>query len=271
MSTSDKVNILVVDDMPDKLLAMQAILEELDQNIVAVRSGREALRRLLEQEFAVILLDVNMPDMDGFETASLIRQRERLEHTPIIFVTAFSDETHAGQGYSLGAVDYILAPVIPEVLRTKVGVFVDLYRKSLQIKQQAEERITLAKEQAARAAAEALTRRTTFLADASSQLTRSLDFDATVTALLSLALDELGDIAGFSGAGDRGTSGHCQLCWRTPDSTKVELLRLSIDQLPAPLNGAMNRVTQSGKTQSLGPIFFSDMPRNTAQIAPAQC
>jgi CheY-like chemotaxis protein len=107
MSDEDKVNILVVDDVPDKLLTMEAILEELGQNVVCVGSGREALRRLLYEDFAVILLDVNMPDMDGFETAALIRQRKRSESTPIIFVTAFSDETHAFQGYSLGAVDYL--------------------------------------------------------------------------------------------------------------------------------------------------------------------
>ncbi|MGC4076088.1 MAG: response regulator [Rubrivivax sp.] len=96
------------------------------------------MRQVLSQEFAVILLDVNMPDMDGFETASLIRQRKSSLHTPIIFITAFGDEMHAARGYSLGAVDYILAPVVPDVLRTKVGVFVDLFRKSHQLKRQAD-------------------------------------------------------------------------------------------------------------------------------------
>src|SRR4051794_5891205 len=135
----DKVNILVVDDLPEKILAMELILEELGENVISVRSGREALRQLLVYDFAVILLDVNMPDMDGFETAALIRQRKRSAHTPIIFITAFSDEMHAAQGYSLGAVDFILAPVIPEVLRTKVAVFVDLFRKTELVKRQAEE------------------------------------------------------------------------------------------------------------------------------------
>src|SRR5438270_8356032 len=108
-----KVNILLVDDKPEKLLALEAVLEELHQNIVRAYSGREALRAVLQEEFAVILLDVNMPGMDGFETASLIRQRKSSEHTPIIFVTAFEDEMHVVRGYSLGAVDYILAPVVP--------------------------------------------------------------------------------------------------------------------------------------------------------------
>src|SRR3954470_6575603 len=136
--SENKASILIVDDRPDKLLAIEAVLEDLGQNIVRAYSGREALRQVLSQEFAVILLDVNMPDMDGFETASLIRQRKSSEHTPIIFITAFGDEMHAVRGYSLGAVDYILAPVLPEVLRTKVGVFVDLYAKSDQVRRQAE-------------------------------------------------------------------------------------------------------------------------------------
>jgi len=131
-------SILIVDDRPEKVLALEAVLEDLNQNIVRAYSGREALRFLLKQDFAVILLDVNMPGMDGFETAEMIRQRASSRHTPIIFITAFGDEIHASRGYSLGAVDYILAPVLPEILRTKVSVFVDLYTKTEQIKQQAD-------------------------------------------------------------------------------------------------------------------------------------
>src|SRR5258708_29445908 len=134
-----KVNILLVDDRPDKLLALEAVLEDLGQNIVRAHSGREALRALLSQEFAVILLDVNMPGMDGLETASLIRQRKSTRQTPIIFVTAFADEMHVSRGYSLGAVDYILAPVVPDVLRTKVAVFVDLDRKTRELRRQADQ------------------------------------------------------------------------------------------------------------------------------------
>ena len=100
-------------------------------------SGREALRSVMEQEFAVILLDVNMPGMDGFETASLIRQRKNSEHVPIIFITAYGDDDHRTRGYSLGAVDYIQTPVVPEVLKTKVSVFVDLFRKTEQVRRQA--------------------------------------------------------------------------------------------------------------------------------------
>ncbi|HEX7253273.1 MAG TPA: response regulator, partial [Thermoanaerobaculia bacterium] len=133
----ERVSILAVDDDPQKLLALSALLSELDQEVVTASSGREALRHLLQREFAVILLDVRMPDMDGFETAALIRQRQSTEHTPIIFITSYGDETHATHGYSLGAVDYILAPVEPEVLKTKVLVFAELFRKTAQVRLQA--------------------------------------------------------------------------------------------------------------------------------------
>src|SRR2546421_8563579 len=116
-----KANILLVDDRPDKLLALEAILGSLNQNIVQARSGKEALRQLLKENFAVILLDVSMPGMDGFETASLIRKRPATEHTPIIFVTSIGNSpSQMYQGYSLGAVDYILTPIVPDVLRAKV-------------------------------------------------------------------------------------------------------------------------------------------------------
>ncbi|MEO5802223.1 MAG: ATP-binding protein [Verrucomicrobiota bacterium] len=132
-----KVNILLVDDRPDKLLALEAVLSDLNQNLVKVKSGKEALRELLHHEFAVILLDVAMPIMDGFETAALIRKRMNSEHTPIIFVTSLSDsENHIARGYSLGAVDYILTPIVAEVLKTKVSVFVELFKKTEQIKEQ---------------------------------------------------------------------------------------------------------------------------------------
>ncbi len=148
-SSGDKVSILVVDDRADKRLAYEVMLAELKQNIVCVRSGKEALRRLLREDFAAILLDVNMPGMDGFETAALIRQRQRCETTPIIFVSAINDTlTHISRGYSLGAVDYILTPVVPDILRAKIAVFVDLFKKTEQIKRQAEERESLIREQA---------------------------------------------------------------------------------------------------------------------------
>lgn len=129
-----KVDILIVDDQPGKLLTYEAMLSELGENLVLARSGKEALQFLLQREFAVILLDVVMPEMDGFETASLIRQHPRLEHTPIIFVTAFStSDLDRLKGYELGAVDYVFVPIVPEILRAKVSAFVDLYRKKREL------------------------------------------------------------------------------------------------------------------------------------------
>ena len=137
MDAADKISVLLVDDRPEKLLALEAILADLPLNLVRAYSGRDALRCLLQQEYAAILLDVNMPGMDGFDTAQLIRQRKSSEHTPIIFVTAYHDELFMSRGYSLGAVDYILQPVVPEILRSKVAVFVDLYRKNRIVREQA--------------------------------------------------------------------------------------------------------------------------------------
>ena len=135
-----KANILIVDDRPDKLMAVEAILSSLGENILKARSGKEALRHLLHEEVAVILLDVSMPCMDGFETAALIRKRASSEHTPIIFITSINtSENHVSQGYSLGAVDYMLTPIVPEILRTKVAVLVDLHKKSELVRRQAEQ------------------------------------------------------------------------------------------------------------------------------------
>ena len=128
MNEGKRADILIVDDLPEKHLTYRVALEALDQNIVAVDSGEAALQMLLEREFAVILLDVNMPGMSGLETAALIRQRRKSRHTPIIFVTAFADDVQTAEGYTLGAVDYIQTPIVPEILRAKIGVFVELYR-----------------------------------------------------------------------------------------------------------------------------------------------
>ena len=119
--SSERVNILVVDDRPEKASAIEATLAELGQNVVTASSGREALRCLLKHDFAVVLLDVGMPNMDGFETAAMIRQRKRSEHTPIIFVTSSTDEAHIAKGYSLGAVDFISTPLDPDVLRVRLS------------------------------------------------------------------------------------------------------------------------------------------------------
>jgi signal transduction histidine kinase len=131
----DKVSILLVDDQPQRLLAYRTILEHLGPELVGAHSGREALELLMNQEFAVVLLDVSMPDMDGFEAAKLIHEHPRFEKTPIIFVTGVHlDDLDRLKGYSLGAVDYVSVPIVPQILRSKVSVLVELYlkRKELQ-------------------------------------------------------------------------------------------------------------------------------------------
>jgi signal transduction histidine kinase len=191
----EKSSILVVDDLPEKLLVFGTLLEELGQDLVFVRSGAEALREVLKREFAVILLDVNMPDIDGFETASLIRQYKRSAHTPIIFITAYADEMQTHRGYSLGAVDYILSPVVPEVLRSKVKVFVDLHNMQRRVRRQAEHQVALAASEAGRRAAEENTRRSNFLAEVSRVLGGSLDVDIGMRELLRLLVPQVADSA----------------------------------------------------------------------------
>lgn len=150
----ERVNILLVDDQVANLVALEAMLDGLGQEAVPARSGREALKWLLTHDAAVILLDVAMPEMDGFETASFIRQRERSRHTPIIFLTAAAQyQTEAVRGYALGAVDYLLKPVVPEFVRSKVAVFVELAKQRALLARQAE--LLRAGEQAARDLAEA--------------------------------------------------------------------------------------------------------------------
>jgi CheY-like chemotaxis protein len=135
----EPARILLVDDRPDNLLALEAILASLGQTLVRASSGEEALKALLADDYAVILLDVQMPGMDGFETAAHIKRRERTRDIPIIFLTAINREPqHAFRGYSTGAVDYLAKPFDPWVLRAKVAVFVDLHRKNRQLRRQAE-------------------------------------------------------------------------------------------------------------------------------------
>ncbi|NNB87795.1 PAS domain S-box protein [Corallococcus exiguus] len=137
-AATPRAAILMVDDHPANLLALEAILEPLGQDLVKATSGEEALKQLLQRDFAVILMDVQMPGLDGFQTAALIKQRERTRTIPIIFLTALSrDAAHVFKGYAHGAVDYLLKPFDPEILRSKVSVFVDLFLKEQQLQRQA--------------------------------------------------------------------------------------------------------------------------------------
>ena len=189
----ERSNILIVDDRLDKRVVFRTILEELDQNIVTASSGEEALRWLLDNDCAVILLDVNMPGMDGLETAELIRARRKSAHTPIIFITAFADEMHTARGYSLGAVDYILSPVVPNILRSKVKALVQLHRLNAELKKRSDERVALVREQAARTSAEEQQRRANFLAEATQVMGSSLEVDTILTDASGLVVPFLAD------------------------------------------------------------------------------
>lgn len=135
----EAVKLLLVDDDRDALLALQAILEPLNQHLMLAESGKDALRMCLDHNIAAILLDVRMPDMDGFETAELIRSRKRSRHTPILFLTAYRSDEQLFRGYDLGAVDFLFKPIVPEVLQSKVAVFVELSRSEQMLRRQAEE------------------------------------------------------------------------------------------------------------------------------------
>ena len=139
MQSAPKVNILLVDDQVSNLLVLEAALAPLRQNLVKARSGEKALEYLLDEDFAVILMDVQMPGMSGLETAELIRGRDRCRHIPIIFITAFeTTNVQIFKGYALGAVDYLFKPIVPQVLQSKVAVFVDLFQKTVELQRQAE-------------------------------------------------------------------------------------------------------------------------------------
>src|SRR6201987_2754496 len=134
MADNNKVNILLVDDQPAKLLAYEVILKDLNENLVMVSSGEAALEYLLKNEIAVVLIDVCMPELDGFELVSMIRAHPRFQKTAIIFISAIQvSELDRLRGYEMGAVDYVPVPVVPEVLRAKIRVFAELYRKTRQL------------------------------------------------------------------------------------------------------------------------------------------
>jgi signal transduction histidine kinase/DNA-binding response OmpR family regulator len=259
MSADEKVNILVVDDLPEKRLVLESVLADLGETVVTVGSGTEALQQILQHEFAVILLDVNMPGLDGFETAALIRKRKKSAHVPIIFITAYVDEMHTVQGYSLGAVDYIIAPFVPEILRSKVKVFVDLFRMAQQVRRQAEERVALWHEKAARLAAEEGNRRLAFLARAGTVLGRSLDFDATAKDAARLAVPVLADLSAISLIDLTGAIGRTILARTGDEGAPVVTEVGGFEGLPEVLSGMIDRVL-SGDAKEFLPAALPGAP-----------
>ncbi|HTL31593.1 MAG TPA: response regulator [Kofleriaceae bacterium] len=248
----ERANILVVDDRPDKLLVYKTMLEDLGQNVLTATSGDEALKQVLERDFALILLDVNMPGLDGLETAALIRGRKKSAHTPIMLITSdYGDEPRIRKAYSLGAVDYISSPVVPEILRAKVNVFVELHLLAEQAKRQAQERIALVEEKAAREAAERASRRLAFLAEASGELASSLDLEATLRAFLGLVVPRLADVGLLSISAVDGQLDRHEMVWSSNDP-EHPLLTASLLELGSPLLEKMaQRVRESGKPETI--------------------
>ena len=227
-----------------------------------VSSGAQALKELLEREFAVILLDVNMPDIDGIETAELIRQHRKTAHTPIIFVTAYADEMQTARGYQLGAVDYILSPIVPEILRSKVRVFVELYRAQRRAK-------SLARAEADREVAQEATRRSEFLAFASRELGASLDLEEGMHRLLDVTAPALADAALLCVAVESEQILLCRSAPSTGDASERPVTRAlsSLHALPIALREAIEHVGGEGREIDL-PIWESSPSEENSYLWP---
>ncbi|MBA3468002.1 MAG: response regulator [Herpetosiphonaceae bacterium] len=267
MTIEQSVHILLVDDRMENLLALEAILEPLGHHLVLAQSGAQALRALLKQDFAVILLDVQMPDMDGFETARLIRSRDRSQHTPIIFLTALdTSDTNVSKGYLVGAVDFMFKPFMPDVLRFKVAVFVELFKKTAEIQLHAaglEDRVqartadlmianeSLRAEIYERERAEQALR---FLANATAALSASLEYDHTLQVITQLAVPYLADTCVVDIVADEQSPRHFVVAHA--DGERAEELRQQFTNFhfdwnrPHPVTAAL----RSGKTQLVSNI-----------------
>src|SRR5262245_5373983 len=249
MAGEEKAKILIVDDLAENLMSYQAILDELGQELVLARSGEEALKEVLKSDFAVILLDVNMPGLDGLETAALIRKRKRSSHTPIIFITAFTDELRVSEGYAHGAVDYISTPVVPNILRAKVRVFVDLFRLNAQIRRHAEEQVAHAEERSKREAAEEANRRLSFLARAGAIITKSLDRQVTIESTLRLLVPEH---AAHAVLAEQDDAGRWRRVWARRDADSIGFHGAEgLDNLPDDWRQAIERAFSTGLTDHM--------------------
>jgi signal transduction histidine kinase len=258
VDSQERAKILVVDDLEQNLLGYQAILDDLGEDLVLVHSGEEALKEVLNHEFAVILLDVNMPGLDGLETAALIRKRKKSAHTPIIFLTAFTDEVRVSEGYAHGAVDFISAPVVPAILRAKIKVFVDLFRMREQIKQHALER-------SKREMAEEAVRRLTFLARAGAIITKSLDRDVTIETILRLLVPECAEEAVLA---EHDRVGRWKAVWSRPTGETMAVgMNEFATELPAPWRRAIQRAAASEATDASLLVAETDQEQSRHLLA----
>lgn len=274
MTHGNKCHILLVDDQPENLLALESVLGRLGQNLVKANSCREALRHILEHDFAVILLDVRMPETDGFETATLIRARERSKHVPIIFLTALgTNEAEMIQGYSLGAVDYLFKPFIPEVLTSKVAVFVDLFQMREQIRQQAQDlSITnqhLEQEILERKRAEMEVAHLQMLTkQAHLSVTRVLEESRTLADATPKLFQAIGECAGwvFGAMWSVAAEEHllrCEEVWHLPSVEAAEFAAASRLRTFAHGSGLPGRVWASGEPCWISNVLAdTDFPRN---------
>jgi signal transduction histidine kinase/DNA-binding response OmpR family regulator len=238
-TAAEQANILIVDDLPENLVVCESILSALGENLVMVTSGAQALRQVLERPFAVILLDVNMPDMDGFETARLLRKHRRSSATPIVFLTAFADEVLTAEAYASGAVDYLPTPIVPEILRAKVRIFVELYKMRRQMEHRAEERARLT-------VTEEANRRLMFLADSGALLGRSLDFATTAQDVVRLPLPFLSQTSLLTFA-PGVVAGGKPLFAELQSGPEVSMTELnSLDEAPPDVRAAAARALATG-------------------------
>ncbi len=269
MSASGQVNILMVDDQPSKLLTYEAILADLRLNLIKATSGREALEHLLKQEIAVVLMDVSMPEIDGFELASMIRQHPRFQKTAIIFVSAVRlTDLDRLKGYEVGAVDYIPVPVIPEILRAKVSVFAELFRTTRELEtlnheleRRVEERTaeleaSTAREREARLAAEAATQvRDEFLSVAAHELKTPLTGLRATAQILARRMRR-GDVdaplwlAEGLQTVDQQAERLARLIGQLLDVSRLDQDRLTIERIPTDLTEIAERTVSGFRARS---------------------
>lgn len=249
-----RASVLVVDDHPANLLAVEAILEPLGLRLVTALSGDDALRHLLREDFALILLDVQMAEMDGLETATLIRGSERTRHVPIMFLTAVNrDAEHIFEGYQRGAVDYLLKPIEPEILRSKVSVFVDLYLRGERIKRQAALLVENARlyeaERTARATAEAATRaREDTLAVVSHDLRTPLSTISIGAQLMLTAMPDDEEYAKYrrgAAAIQRAAQNMTRLVNDLLEVSRMEAGKMSLEKVPQPVDHLISQAVET--------------------------